>query len=159
MAHNYKSSHNRLTSLDEFSRLLAMARSHPQELSMEDFDSLIHHAVSGIVLDFQSDGFHNLNTSNHKAVFCNITPEGCSQEVAERMISTVNTIGGNCENVFYILEIEDTLTIMPDISIIFQMLDSRFSIKRRVIGTRKGISNNAYNDYLRYTKVIIGLIV
>ena len=159
MTHSQKSSHIRLASPDEAGRLLAMARFHPQELSMEGFDCLIQQAVSRIVFDFQSDDYHSLTSSSHKAIFINVTPEGRSHEVAERMISAISTIGSNCNDVFYILEIEDTLTIMPDISIVFQMLDSRFNIKRRVIGTRKGISNNAYNDCLRYTKVIIGLIV
>ena len=128
-------------------------------ITLREADEILSKAVAHKIVDIQSDDYRSLLSVDALATVISLSTEGSSYEIAERMISAIDSLGDENKNVIYALEVENKWALAPDHSVISQMMDEHYNVKREIVGTTGNEPTEEFSMYLQYSNVIVGLIL
>lgn len=129
------------------------------EMSIKEAEELLKKSVAHKIIDLESEDYLALLSDDNRVAVLSLPTEGSSYEIAERMISAIDSLGNKSKNVFYALEVENKWALAPDHSVISQMMDEHYNVKREIVGTTSNEPTEEFSMYLQYSNVIVGLIL
>ena len=128
-------------------------------ITLHEADDILSKAVAHKIIDLQTDDYQALLSEDTHVTVISLSTEGSSYEIAERMISAIDSLGDENKNVIYALEVENKWALAPDHSVISQMMDEHYNVKREIVGTTSNEPTKEFSMYLQYSNVIVGLIL
>lgn len=128
-------------------------------IPLREADEILSKAVAHKIIDLQSDDYQALLSEDTHVTVISLSTEGSSYEIAERMISAIDSLGNESKNVIYALEVENKWALAPDHSVISQVMDEHYNVKRDIVGTTGNKPTEEFSMYLQYSNVIVGLIL
>lgn len=131
----------------------------PTTMPLEEAAILVSNSVSYRIVDIHTDDYPLLLNDKREAIVFKIDPEGSSYEIVRRMVSAINSLDYESKDVIYALEVENKLALIPDHSVISQEMDALYNVKQEIVGTDGKDFKDQWGEYLRYTSVLVGLIL
>lgn len=128
-------------------------------ITLREADEILSKAVAHKIVDIQSDDYRALLSVDALATVISLSTKGSSFEIAERIISAVDSLGNESKNVIYALEVENKWALAPDHSVISKIMDEHYNVIREIVGTTGNKPTEEFSMYLQYTNVIVGLIL
>lgn len=131
----------------------------PMTMPLAEAAILVSNSVSNKIVDIHTDDYPLLLNDKREAIVFKIDPEGSSYEIARRMVSAINSLDYDSKDVLYALEVENKVALIPDHSAISQEMDASYNVKQEIVGTDGKDYKGQWREYLRYTSVLVGLIL
>ena len=129
-------------------------------MPLVEADKLLTKSVSHKLIDMSSYDYQELLSNGKWALVVRLSSEGRTADIADRMVSAIEALRGDSNDVIYAVEVNNKEVLAPDPGIIISTMNEHYNIKREVMGfdPSKHCDNDNYM-YLEYTSVIVGVIL
>lgn len=136
-----------------------MNNSTPGYMTLVEADTLFSNSVAYKIVDIHTEDYPVLLADNREAVVFKINTDGTSSDIADRMVAAIDSLDGDNKEVLYALEVQNKWALIPDHSIISQEMQTRYNVKKEIVGTDGKDYKDAWEERLVYTNVLVGVII
>lgn len=136
-----------------------MNNSTPGYMTLVEADTLLSNSVAYKIVDIHTEDYPVLLADNREAVVFKINTDGTSSDIADRMVAAIDSLDGDNKEVLYALEVQNKWALIPDHSIISQEMQTRYNVKKEIVGTDGKDYKDAWEERLVYTNVLVGVII